>query len=1013
LPKIVSTLNQVVSYWRTCIQQEDMLRGELSPLARKKAVLDPFSQDPFIFLRSAEKELPPEQRLLDFRTYAEAQGLDCYYGYPLLLYRAKDGSPKIAPLLVLKITFRNSKEGLVCVPEELPTCGLAACAQLGLRDEEIKVLCESIEQLCGLHTDPQHFRSAVLALLESHMRLPLVRPLDPFRVGIPRLTTASSPGIHNDSVLFVGENTAFNEALIQDLTELETKTDLSQTALDHLATTSESRIPDTTRVPVLPFPCNEYQVAALRQIQRSSISVVTGPPGTGKSQFIANLIVNMFLDGHSVLFVSHTNDAVDVVNRKLNEEFPRLMLRTGNKDQRQELTGQVQQLFQDMRKDRVSSLSRADLDTEWNSLLEIRSHLLGMAASESTYERMHDKLSDGMESFGIVPLQAAVLRQVASRLDTCRTLMTEVRSLAEKVSSGAFGFWERVLRFFQPRRYHMKLQNHMAALSEALSGDALKVLRRGEDGTPLSRMDDPAWHSLPQLLALAALQKDCDDLYQRLRLPPTRNDLQLTLERGEKRFHKSSLQFLRETYLKSFNSSGNAFGQILSFINTVAGTTRRENTGLGLTFRRALGSLRIWSSTLKSLRRTFPLEPAVFDFVIFDEASQVDLPSAAPALYRAKRAVIVGDPMQLPHIAILSSTADKAIATSKGLNQQPELYPARVGYRTISLYKSAEAALTSPPILLANHYRSEDQIIGLCNRVFYQDQLKILTTLDPARYPATLQKGLHWTDCKGTAFRLAGGSRANECEALRVAEEVKSLLPQLNGTKLTIGIVTPFSGQRERITTALQDSVPQLQWEAHGIKVLTAHRFQGSERDIMLFSPVLAGHGDATNDSWFNANPQILNVALSRARYLLRIVGDMDFCRGRDGVLGKIVAAYEEIKRIEHTEELSLGAKLDTPCERLLFSHLQNAGIEQRGFKLIPKLVAQRYTLDIAIVGTKRIDVECDGPQHELIDGIPVLEDVRRDQFLRSRGWEVYRAPNSRILHEPDALAAEILSMLE
>jgi len=95
----------------------------------------------------------------------------------------------------------------------------------------------------------------------------------------------------------------------------------------------------------LPFPSNEYQLSAIKDIFRNSLSVITGPPGTGKSQFISNLIINLFLDNKTVLFVSHTGEAVDVVNSKINEQFRNLMLRTGKKELRQELKGKFNELL--------------------------------------------------------------------------------------------------------------------------------------------------------------------------------------------------------------------------------------------------------------------------------------------------------------------------------------------------------------------------------------------------------------------------------------------------------------------------------------------------------------------------------------------------------------------------------------------------------------------------------------------------------------------------------------------
>jgi very-short-patch-repair endonuclease len=357
----------------------------------------------------------------------------------------------------------------------------------------------------------------------------------------------------------------------------------------------------------------------------------------------------------------------------------------------------------------------------------------------------------------------------------------------------------------------------------------------------------------------------------------------------------------------------------------------------------------------------------------------------------------------------LTRDADERLAKTHGLAELNELYPTRVGYRDVSLYKAGKVALTSSPILLANHYRSEDQIIGLCNRVFYEGQLKVLTALDRTRYPASLPIGLEWIDCKGQVFKPVGGSRVNQEEAAQVAALLSKILKQVDGAEVKIGIVTPYSAQRELILRIASRDISPEQFARHDVKILTAHRFQGSERDIMIFSPVLAANGEGNDDRWFNANPEILNVALSRAKFLLYIVGDKDYCKMRpSGVLPKIVKAYDEIKYNEHAELLSLGQKFDSPYEERLYQYLSKAEFEKAGYKLIPKLVVKRYTLDFALLGRQKINIECDGSQHQTIGGLPIVEDVERDSFLRLNGWSVFRVPNRRIVTEPEKIITEI-----
>ena len=104
---------------------------------------------------------------------------------------------------------------------------------------------------------------------------------------------------------------------------------------------------------------------------------------------------------------------------------------------------------------------------------------------------------------------------------------------------------------------------------------------------------------------------------------------------------------------------------------------------------------------------------------------------------------------------------------------------------------------------------------------------------------------------------------------------------------------------------------------------------------------------------------------------------------------------------------------MDSPTERFLLDKLLHVDFEKHGYKLVPKYVHKRYTLDFALIGAKKIDIECDGSQHEIIKGLPILEDVERDEFLNKEGWTVLRFPNHRILNDLDKVINRILVSLK
>lgn len=926
----MNLLNKICAYWYECIKNEDILEKDISINVRSKAILYPFDDDPFIFDKKDNPIKIDDPKLHRFAN-DRAEGLEFFYGFPLLFYFDTAANKHlVAPLLIIKVRFnRNGNSLFLSKDEPLPVCGIQALSKLGLRTEEIADINQSIETLFLSNTnlDRKYFADKALEMIQKEVDLSIKEEINPSQLtNSKKLSNDMTPGLYNKSMIFAGESSIFNIHLIKDLWELKNRNDLEKTSLSFFikpcTTDTKNEI-----IPILPFPSNEYQLSAIQDIFRHSLSVITGPPGTGKSQFISNLIINLFLDNKTVLFVSHTGEAVDVVNSKINEQFRNLMLRTGKKELRQELKGKFNELLHQSSRTVSKTANDAYIHSLWRTILEYRNSLI-----------KRDELEDA----------------------------------------------------FQQKYYYHK---------------ELSII--------LHTQDVPIIRKIKIYLENFSLRLKLRSTKSRLERLPNRHELESKVKELERKYYIACQDFIRNIYTKKMLGSNSKTGRVNTFLNQVTGHRFNDAPIDETSFINALQVLRIWSSTLKSLRGSFPLKPGIFDYVIFDEASQIDLPSAAPALYRAKKAIIVGDPMQLTHIAGITRNVDFGLAKVHGLTNIKDIYPAKVRYCDVSLYRAAENSLSYPPILLTNHYRSEDQIIYLCNQVFYEGRLKILSTLDLNKFPSSLPLGVHWIDVKGEVFKHPPGSRVNEREADEVSKVFQTVLKKIEHTDLTIGIVTPYSGQRKTIYDKINASVSPEVLEKHDVKILTAHQFQGSEKDIVIFSLVLSSRGNGNSDRWYNIYPQILNVALSRARYLLYIVGDKPFCKAKQGILGKIIAVYENIKAHEQIEKYDLQAKFDTPAERLFFEEVQKVEIEKLGYKFVPKLVVKRYTLDFAVIGKKKVDIEIDGPQHEIIEGMPVLEDVERDDYLRKKGWKILRFPNYRILIDMPKVINELLEKLK
>jgi len=386
-------LNKIIAYWYDCIKNEDILEKDISINVRSKAVLYPFDNDPFVFNRKENLILVSgDEKLTTFSEYIITQGYEPYYGYPILFY-FDDESKKylIAPLFIIKVKFIRKNQNLYLQKDEqAPTCGIQAFSRVGFRTEEIADISQSLERLFRSElSNSENLVEKCLEAIQKEAEIQINEPIDPDRLtNSKNLSKNMTSGLYNKSLVFAGENTAYNISLLQDLLELKEKNDLDKTALSFILEKVPS-VKGVEQIPILPFPSNEYQVRALQDIFQNKLSVITGPPGTGKSQFISNLLINLFLEGKSVLFVSHTNPAVDVVNEKINEQFRNLMLRTGKKEFRQDLKGKFNELILDSEKIIHSGTNLKDIHSLWKTIITYRETLVELDILERRFEELY------------------------------------------------------------------------------------------------------------------------------------------------------------------------------------------------------------------------------------------------------------------------------------------------------------------------------------------------------------------------------------------------------------------------------------------------------------------------------------------------------------------------------------------------------------------------------------------------------------------------------------------------
>ena len=269
-----------------------------------------------------------------------------------------------------------------------------------------------------------------------------------------------------------------------------------------------------------------------------------------------------------------------------------------------------------------------------------------------------------------------------------------------------------------------------------------------------------------------------------------------------------------------------------------------------------LSAFPVWLVSLNTLYRVLPLKAEMFDLVIIDEATQCNISSCLPALYRAKRAMVVGDTKQLRHYSFLAKSKEAQLTTKNDLTPETE---GVVSYRDNSILDLTLNALTSHQQLafLDEHFRSKPELIHFSNECFYQNKLKIMQ-----HRPCTSSGHLHLRRVEGTRDK----SGVNHIESTHVIEAIRHQINEDTqaGISHSIGIISPFRHQAEHIAKEIETSFSEAEIIKHKVRVATPYGFQGEERDIMLIS--FSVDNESNRAAVYLNKADVFNVTITRAR---------------------------------------------------------------------------------------------------------------------------------------------------
>lgn len=289
----------------------------------------------------------------------------------------------------------------------------------------------------------------------------------------------------------------------------------------------------------------------------------------------------------------------------------------------------------------------------------------------------------------------------------------------------------------------------------------------------------------------------------------------------------------------------------------------------------------IWGSTLLSLGNCLPPSPGSIARVVIDEAGQCHPAHAVSALLRSQSALVIGDVHQLTPVIELGVDDDERLLRSCGRELEVRaLAPYRLHREsTTSAQALAERAVTERHSLV-DHFRCDPAIIAVSDALCgYGLDVHTKASVDQT---GLLAHPVSLLDVRGVQEpRL--GSWYNELE-LRETLLLLDRLLAVGRAPSEIAIITPYRAQLELLRRGLAErgvpleASPELvdaddgpRLGAVGLALGTVHRFQGGERNVVLFTSVATR---VRSLGFLNDRPNLLNVAISRARHRFVCIGD-------------------------------------------------------------------------------------------------------------------------------------------
>ena len=649
---------------------------------------------------------------------------------------------------------------------------------------------------------------------------------------------------------------------------------------NYLKMNTEIKRNDNINDLIFPFGCNSSQYIAVENAINNKISVIEGPPGTGKTQTILNIIANIIIRNMNCQVVSNNNTAIENIEEKL---------------------------------------------TKYN--LEFITALLGKTSNKEIFIQ-----NQKIEIPSFIEYENIEIKDIKEKLDNNREIVKRIYNSKQFIATMVQRKNELILEY-DHFKDNLKFQNRKFIDIKRINYKKLHVI----------------WNELLNLEEISFLNKmKYVFIYRIGTFEFYNNDIEIIINSIQNELYKNEIKILEEKinnekhFVEENKNIEQEFISLsmdylkkslsIKYKNKRKVYTKNE---ISKNYNLFLKDYPVILSTTYSSRNTFD-DNMKFDYIIMDEASQIDVVTGTLALSSSKYAIVIGDEKQLPNV-IPNDIAIKANQIFKEYNID-ENY----NYSINSFLSSIKKVITDvPKVILREHYRCHPKIINFCNKKFYNNELIIMT------------EDMNEEDVI-KVIKTNKGNHSREKTNQRQIDIIKDEL--VNQDTIDIGIIAPYNNQVNLIRKDIKN-----------IEVSTVHKFQGREKDVIIISTV------DDNISDFVGNPNILNVAISRAKKKLIFI-----------VTGNEITNTNILDFIEYTKYINMDveeSKISSVFD-LLYKQYENERIEYfKKHKRVSKFDSENIIYNLLkdiITEYENLDFMFIQPMNTLIKDKSLLTDEEK-----------------------------------